>query len=213
MNVLFAHGNILAGRNGVVTGPGGQERLLPFSTVSRPPTDAEAARWPRLRGAAERDYGARQVDLLVAQLDVLRDLAAAKEHDLVLFRVEPLDVLTHGFFSRTLDEGQDDGDEVLYEVYRYLDARLAEVEAKLDEDDVIVVMSDHGIRAAMVHDAAAMFVAAGGGVPRGRAEGQPELRGVGRVLAALLGEAADWPDTGIAPWAGNLAGVEGRPGS
>jgi hypothetical protein len=212
VNFLFAHGNIDAGRNAVVTGPGGRESLLPFQAVARPPTTAEVARWPLLRGAVQREYGAHQVEVLAAQLDVLADLAAAKDHDLVLFRLEPLDVLTHGFFSRTLDEGQDDGDGVLYEIYRYVDARMAEVEQRLDADDILVLMSDHGIRAAMVHDPAAIFVAAGAGVPPGRAEGTPMLRGIARVLAELLGQPEPWPDTGVAPWATARAGPGPAPG-
>jgi len=46
-----------------------------------------------------------------------------------------------------------------------------------------------------------MFVATGLGVPHGRADGQPELRGVSAVVADLMGMDARWPHTGVAPWA------------
>jgi len=75
----------------------------------------------------------------------------------------------------------------------------------LDEDDIFIVMSDHGIRTAMEHSRFAFFVVTGPGVPRGRATGEPDLRGVSRVLADLFGVATDWPETGVAPWAHSLA--------
>ena len=62
-------------------------------------------------------------------------------------------------------------------------------------------MSDHGIRTAMEHSRHGIFVATGPGIPHGRAEGRPELRGVSAVLADLLGTTTDWPETGVAPWA------------
>jgi hypothetical protein len=66
-------------------------------------------------------------------------------------------------------------------------------------------MSDHGIRTAMEHDRAALFVATGAGVPVGRASGNPSLRGVARVLADLLGVETAWPETGIAGWSHTFA--------
>jgi hypothetical protein len=57
----------------------------------------------------------------------------------------------------------------------------------------------------MEHSPQALFVAVGGGVPVGRAPGEPDLRGVSRVLADLLGVATEWPDLGVAPFATRLA--------
>jgi phosphopentomutase len=74
----------------------------------------------------------------------------------------------------------------------------------LDADDVLIIMSDHGIRTAMEHSREAIFVATGGGIAAGRAPGTPALRGVSRVVADLLGVETDWPDTGAAPWARRL---------
>ncbi len=53
----------------------------------------------------------------------------------------------------------------------------------------------------MEHSRDAMFVATGRGVPRGRAEGRPALRGVSAAVADLMGLDASWPRTGVAPWA------------
>jgi hypothetical protein len=165
---------------------------------------AERERFPLLAAArAERD--AIHLRTIAAELDAARDLAREGGLDLLLLRVEPLDILTHAHFAEAVRGGQDDGERLLFEVYRYLDARLAEVDAALDADDVLVVMSDHGIRTAMEHSPQAIFVAVGGGIGPGRAAGSPDLRGVPRVLADLLGVATGWPDSGIAPFAGALA--------
>ena len=102
-------------------------------------------------------------------------------------------------------DGQDDGSGLLFDVYRYLDWRIGALHAHLDADDVLIVMSDHGIRTAMEHDRAALFVATGAGVPVGRASGNPSLRGVARVLADLLGVPTAWPDTGVAHWTTAIA--------
>jgi hypothetical protein len=70
----------------------------------------------------------------------------------------------------------------------------------MDRDDVLLVMSDHGIRTPMEHETDALFVLAGSEIPTGRAPGQPHLRGVPRILAGLLGIETDWPDSGVAAW-------------
>jgi phosphopentomutase len=71
--------------------------------------------------------------------------------------------------------------------------------AALDADDLLVVMSDHGIRTAMEHDENALFILTGPGVPVARLAGTPSLRGVPRALAQLLGVETAWPDAGLAP--------------
>ena len=96
-------------------------------------------------------------------------------------------------------DGQDDGARLLFDVYRYLDARLGGVHAALDADDLLVVMSDHGIRTAMEHDKPALFILTGPGVPVARLKGSPPLRGVPRALAQLLGVETPWPDAGLVP--------------
>jgi hypothetical protein len=199
-NLLFAHGGIRAGRHGEVTGPAGARRRIALGAAARDLAPAERERFPLLAAArAERD--AIHLRTIAAELDAARDLARSGELDLLLLRVEPLDILTHAHFAEAVRAGQDDGERLLFEVYRYVDARLGEVDAALDADDVLVVMSDHGIRTAMEHSPQAIFVASGGGIPPGRAAGEPDLRGVPRALAELLGVATEWPDSGLASFA------------
>jgi hypothetical protein len=201
-NLLFSHGGVDAGRHATAVGPGGAEEDLDLGRASRPLTDDERAAFPELEGASARKYGPAQVETLAAEFDMLAGLYTGHpELDLVVFRAEPTDILSHGFYAATVEVPQDDGVGVLYEAYRYVDHRLGQLEGVLDADDSLVVMSDHGLRASMEHDPSAVFVVTGPGVPVGRAEGAPELRGVPRVLAALLGHGVDWPDTGVAPWA------------
>jgi hypothetical protein len=196
-NLLFAHGGIDAGRNGEVYGPNGARSRAPLGRAERDLEGAERERYPELASLSdERD--AHLVRGIAAEMDVALALARDRALDFFALRVEPLDILTHAHFSQSVADGQDDGVGVLFSVYRYLDARLAEVDAALDADDVLIAMSDHGIRTAMEHSRDAIFVAAGGGVPAGRIAGRPAIRGVARASADLLGVATAWPETGLA---------------
>jgi hypothetical protein len=132
-------------------------------------------------------------------MDAAQALVAARKLDLFALRVEALDILTHAHFAQAVQEGQDDGAGLLFDVYRYLDARLGSLYAELDADDRLVVMSDHGIRTAMEHDKPALFIATGPGLPVARVPGTPSLRGVPRALAQLVGIDAPWPDAGLVP--------------
>jgi hypothetical protein len=203
-NLLFAHGGIQAGRHGIVTGPEGRRRQLALGASARDLSAGERERFPELAAVrAERD--AVHLRTIAAELDAAEQLVREGEVDLFALRVEPLDILTHAHFAEAARDGQDDGAGLLFEVYRYLDARVGAVHEQLDEDDVLVVMSDHGIRTAMEHSRHAFFVASGAGVAPGRADGSPEIAGVPRALASLLGVRTAWPDTGVAAWAGRLA--------
>ncbi|HEY5656769.1 MAG TPA: hypothetical protein VIY27_03180 [Myxococcota bacterium] len=211
-NLLLAHGGMRAGRHGIVMGPGSAERRLALGSTARDLTAEERARWPALaEPTSERD--AFYVQTIAAELDATEQLTRAGEIDLIAVRIEPLDILTHAHFAEIGADGQDDGRGLLFEVYRYIDARLEAVHNALDADDVLVVMSDHGIRTAMQHSRDAFLVAVGAGVPRGRAPGRPALRGVSRALADLLAVETDWPDTGVAPWATALARPRITPGT
>ena len=160
-------------------------------------------RWPVLAAAAAgRDT--LHLRTMAAEFDLATRIVEAKQVDFLALRVEPLDILTHGHFADTRHNGQDDGESFLYSVYRYVDARIREVHAAIDADDVFIVMSDHGIRTAMEHSREGLFIATGPGVPLGRAEGQPALRGGSAALGDLFGVETDWPQTGVAPWAGTL---------
>jgi hypothetical protein len=203
-NLLFAHGGIRAGRHSEVTGPNGRQRRIPLATSARDLDAAERERWPVL-AAVREERDAIHLRTIAAEFDTAEQIVRDGEVDLFALRIEPLDILTHAHFAAAVRDGQDDGRGLLFAVYRYIDARLGAVNDLLDGDDVLIVMSDHGIRTAMEHSRQAIFVAAGPEVPPGRAAGTPELRGVARTLADLLGVASDWPDTGVAPWAGRAA--------
>jgi hypothetical protein len=198
-NLLLAHGGIRAGRHGEVTGPRGVRRLAPIGAAERDLDADERRRFPAL-GPALPERDAVHVRTIAAEFDATLDLLQDDSIDLVAVRIEPLDILTHAHFGETVLDGQDDGAALLYEVYRYVDHRVGAISNALDADDVLLVLSDHGIRTAMQHDRHALFVAHGGGVPAGRAEGLPDLRGVSRVVADLLEVRTHWPETGIARW-------------
>jgi hypothetical protein len=199
-NLLLAHGGIRAGRHGEVHGPDGAQRRIPIGRAERDLDAEERARFPEL-AQVENARDAHLVHAIAAELDVALELVQKREVDFFALRVEPLDILTHAHFAEAVADGQDDGRGLLFSVYRYLDMRLAPIDAALDADDVLIVMSDHGILTAMEHSRDAIFVAAGTGVPVGRAPGRPALRGVARASADLLGVATTWPDTGVAPFA------------
>ena len=211
-NMLFAHGAIAAGRHAELTGPHAKRRLARQAETFRVLRPEEQRRFPAL--VADPRVRSR-VESIASEFDVAEVMAREAEVDLLLLRIESLDVLTHALYVELERAGQDDGQATLLEVYRYIDSRLAALDSLLDTDDVLIVMSDHGIRNAMEHDRHAIFAAAGGGVPVGRSEGTPALRGVPQVLARLLGVEMQWEDTGIAPWLGSdehrLAVVGSRP--
>jgi hypothetical protein len=197
-NLLFSHGGMQAGRHSEVTGPGGARRQVPLRASARDLDPAERAGFPRLAAVrAERDRV--HLRTIAAQMDTAEALVSARELDLFALRVEALDILTHAHFADAVRDGQDDAARLLFDVYRYLDARLAGLHAELDADDVLVVMSDHGIRTAMEHDEPALFVVNGPGIPVTRVAGTPSLRGVPRALAQLVGVETPWPDAGLVP--------------
>jgi predicted AlkP superfamily phosphohydrolase/phosphomutase len=131
----------------------------------------------------------------------------------IALRIEPLDILTHAHFAESVRDGQDDGSGLLFEMYRYIDWRIAAVSDALDRDDVLLVVSDHGIQTSMEHSKDAMWIAHGSGVPSGRTAGQPSFRGVSRAIADLLDVPTDWPDEGVAPWAADAVGRGALPAS
>ena len=200
-NLLRSFGPLQVGRQAETVGPYGKIGRLAGYRGSRPLTKQERADFPKL------DTGGPRGNLLAeiaADFDTTVTLTGPAAPDLVMLRVAALDMLTHTSFADVARTGQDDGAPFLYELYRYIDRRLGEVDAALDADDVLVVMSDHGIRTALEHDRKALFVAVGGGVPRGRCPGSPALRGVGRMLADLFGVETTWPATGIETWVSEM---------
>jgi hypothetical protein len=191
-NMLFSHGMIDAGRHAELVGPHGERRTAPAVKAVRPLTDDERERFPALASAPYPQFRPL-VESIAAELDAAVEIARAGEVDLLVLRVEPLDLLTHALFHELNRTGRDDGASPLLGVYRYLDERLTQLLGALDRDDVLVVMSDHGIRTAMEHERDAIFVAVGDDLPALRVAGRPDLRGVPRAIASLFALETSWP--------------------
>ncbi len=196
-NMLFTHGGIAAGHHAEMLGPMGEQRELALFQSFRALREDEISRFP---GIDMEPRQRRRIETIAAEFDSAEMIIREAEVDLLVLRIEPLDLLTHAFFRDLLSGEQDDGKSPLLAAYRYIDDRLAQIYAMIDRDDVLLVMSDHGIRTAMEHETDALFVLAGEGIPTGRAPGKPHLRGVPRILAGLLGIETPWPDSGVASW-------------
>ena len=137
--------------------------------------------------------------LLRPHLCLFTDLHLSLLHlHLLLLRIEALDILTHMLVHDLLENGQDDGEAALHSIYRYIDDRMAELYHRMDEDDIIVVMSDHGIRTGSQHETDAIFVVLGPGISKTRIAGRPDLKGIPAMFARLLGvDVPEWPSAGL----------------
>lgn len=195
-NLLFPHGAMDAGEGGARVGPHGARGEVAVERLRRSLTDAEMAAFPGLGEAGADD---ENLERIAAAFDTALGLAGDPSVDLVVLRVEAFDILTHGAYAKAAAVGQDDGAGLLFATYRYADRRAGEVAAALDEDDVFVLLSDHGIRTAMEHDNPAFWVAVGPGIEVGRVPGRPAFEGVPRALGTLLGAEVPetWPETGV----------------
>lgn len=190
VNLLFSEGRIDGGRHGEQVGPGGAVR--PFED------------WRRRRGLTpeeRHDLGhlledpnrRAWIEEMAADFDTAERVARDGEVDLLLLRIDPFDPASHSGFGPTATGEQDDGRPFLFDFYRYADQRLGDLAAAMDGDDILVVMSDHGIRTAIEHSPWAVFVAVGEDLPPGRVAGTPALRTVPHLLADWLGVETDWP--------------------
>lgn len=190
VNLLFSEGAIEAGRHGEMIGPQGRHRTYTRHHFGKPSVPG-----------FERDEKMQHLlEEAAADFDLLLDAAEEKEIDFLVLRVASLDIATHMGFPSVSRTAQDNARAGLFDFYRYLDVRLGELQRSLDADDVLVVMSDHGILNGMEHDPRSVFVAVGEGIPVGRAPGMPPLRGVPRLLAHLLGVETGWPTSGMEGW-------------
>lgn len=196
-NMLLAHGRISAGRHAEIVGPHGDRRSLPSQSAYRPLRAEDQARFPGLGHDPETR---KFTETIAAELDAAEQIVRAGEVDFLFLRLEALDLITHAHYGPLDGRGQDDARGPLLDAYRYIDERLAQLDALLDQDDWLVYLSDHGIRSSMQHEEDAIFAVLGEGVPQGRAPGRPALRGVPRSFAAMFGVETDWPETGTSPW-------------
>jgi len=196
-NMLLAHGRIAAGRHAEIVGPHGRRRALPSQSAYRPLLPDESRRFPGLG----HDGDTRKfAETIAAEMDAAERIVSEGDVDFLFLRLEALDLITHAHYGPLDGRGQDDATGPLLDAYRYIDERLATLDALLDRDDWLVYLSDHGIRSSMQHEEDAIFAVIGEGVPPGRAAGRPALRGVPRSFAAMFGVETDWPETGAVPW-------------
>lgn len=197
VNLLYSQGNVGGGGHGEMLGPGGRRRHFQDWRTDRTlgPEEQEFFRSPP--GGLREDW----IEEIAAALDAGIRAVEHPEVDLLMLRIAPFDTATHASYSTVSETGQDDGRHALYDLYRYVDHRLAEIYGRIDADDVLIVMSDHGIRTSTEHDWRCIFVAAGETVPRGRLAGTPEIGGVSRLLAELLEVETTWPWAGFETWA------------
>jgi len=195
VNLLRSHGLLKVGRQAQILGPGDTVRQLEGYEGSRALTPDEE----ELLGNPS-DVPADLLAEMAADFDVLDRLAEEETIDFVALRVASLDLMTHSQFQTMNRTEQDDGDVLLYRVYRYMDHRLAGLARRLHPGDALVVMSDHGIRTPMEHDRRALFVAVGDDVRPGRIEGSPPIRQVTGWIADLMGVPTEWPGARTADW-------------
>lgn len=195
LNLLRAVGSIDAGRNAEMVGPGGRTQITGL-LGKRELSDLERAAIPGI--ARDEEQHDHLLGEAAADYDTLVRLLDQGEADFIAARIASLDLMTHGAFGELSDAGQHHGDLALLRFYRYLDLRLAEVLERLDGDDVLLLISDHGALSSFEHDPRSLLVLYGAPYPAGSAlAARPDLSGVPRQVAELLGVEVAWPDGGF----------------
>jgi len=197
VNLLFSRGSVDAGRHGDMVGPRGQRRRFTDWRARRPLTEEEMVRFPVLGDRAVMGKDIWGVEEAAADFDAALIAVQRQEIDLLVQRVASLDIFTHSSYGEVTRAGQEDGDHPFFHFYRYLDYRVGQLHNALDEDDVLIVLSDHGIKTSLQHLEDAFFLAVGDSVPPGRIPETPDFTGVPRMLAELFGVETDWPDSGL----------------
>jgi hypothetical protein len=133
-NLLFRAGGCTCGRHSEVTGPRARGGRCPRRQR------AISTRRPRWLSLAAVRGAIGHLRTIAA-----RALVSARETDLAL-RVEALDILTHAHFADAVPRPGRQGQAASTCAVIWMRAWS---HAELDADDLLVVMSDHGIRTAM----------------------------------------------------------------
>ena len=105
----------------------------------------------------------------------------------MLLRFPNLDKISHRFFPKVETSPEHN---MLIEGYRHFDAIVGRFVAELDQDDTLIVVSDHAIRAVFAHDRGCLFIADGGGVAPGANLGTLPLAALPAMALARLGSSA-----------------------
>ena len=82
--------------------------------------------------------------------------------EFMLLRFPAVDIMSHKYFA-TVRENPELNPMV--EVYRHFDAMLGRFVAELDEDDTLIIVSDHGIQDSLLHHIQCMLLIDGPGMP------------------------------------------------
>jgi tetratricopeptide (TPR) repeat protein len=88
--------------------------------------------------------------------------------DFLLLRLPAVDLMSHAYYAEI--EKQPAANP-LQEIYRQFDTILGEFAAELDDDDTLILVSDHGIWGTMHHDPACILILEGPDVPADRVFG------------------------------------------
>lgn len=191
-NLLSSHGRLGRTLHGELVGPKDERAALPLLRA-RAPSAEELAAEPGLGAPKAASW-------LFSMLGIYDDIdrtVADPTVDVVLARVDGTDVAFHSTYGALTDPAAGHDDNLVLVSLRYADRRLAGLAGRLDEDDVLLVISDHGARSSLEHDESCLLL--GLGVRPTRLLGTPAFDGLPRALARLRGlELEGWPDTGIA---------------
>ena len=83
--------------------------------------------------------------------------------DFMLLRFPAVDIMSHKYFATVRDQPEENP---MVEVYRHWDVMLGRLIEALDQDDTLIVVSDHGIQDSLLHHIQCMLVLDGPGLPQ-----------------------------------------------
>jgi hypothetical protein len=160
-NLLYSHGGIAAGGNATIIGPGQRRRALQASRASRPLRPHE--------GVAVEGRGAilvSELERAAQQLDDVEALLVEDRADVILYRYDPTDVLAHNGYATFELDGPLVLPSDMLDAYTFLDQRLRTLSSRLDSDDLLIVVSDHGTENASNHSVESLLIVHGPVEPR-----------------------------------------------
>ena len=83
--------------------------------------------------------------------------------DFMLLRFPAVDIMSHKYFATVREQPEENP---MVEVYRHWDVMLGRLIEALDQDDTLIVVSDHGIQDSLLHHIQCMLVLDGPGLPQ-----------------------------------------------
>ncbi|MCK4589169.1 MAG: alkaline phosphatase family protein [Nanoarchaeota archaeon] len=111
-------------------------------------------RYPSLKNYKNRANRSRSVikylnsaeEVLESQIDVVKEVLAAKEHDLSFFVIPILDMIQHKAFSDLIDKKINKKTVVCKRICQKLDLLIKWIDENKDEDAGVLIVSDHGFK-------------------------------------------------------------------